>query len=419
MSKKKSLILTAIAIAIIIIILIIVSVVRNTFPRVENVFSDVEPEPPQMKYGFVIDSFYVEEDVVQKNENLSNILLKHGVSMQTIDKIAKKSVDVFNVKKIRSGNPYSILKTNDTLAVAQYFIYENDLEHYTVFQLFDSLKIYQEYQDISLIQDTMSGVITSSLWNAIIENGGNPDLAVRLSDVYEWTIDFFSIQQNDEFHVIYEKKMIDDKEIGSGNILAALFSHEKKDFYAFYYQQDTTMQGEYFDEKGESLRRQFLKAPLQYSRISSKFSNSRMHPILRISRPHHGVDYAAPVGTSVRSIGNGKVIAKAYQKGGGGNYLKIKHNSVYTTVYMHLNGYAKGIAVGTQVSQGQIIGYVGSTGSSTGPHLDFRVFKNGTAIDPLKMESPPALPVKKALMENYLLQIEPIKQALNAKKAKS
>lgn len=415
MLKKKIWIIGALVITAIIALLIVLLVIKPFFSDVEDIFTEVEPLPPVIKYGFVIDSFYVEEDVVEKNENLSNILLKHGVSMGVIDQLAKKSVAVFDVRKIRSGKPYSILKTNDTLQTAQYFIYENDVEHYTVFQLFDSLKIYQEYHDVVLQKDTMSGIITSSLWNAIIESGGNPDLAVRLSDIYEWTIDFFAIQKEDAFYVVYDKKMIDGEFIGTGDIHAALFSHEKKNYYAFYFQQDTTIAGAYYDENGQSLKRQFLKAPLQYSRISSTFSNSRMHPVLRIRRPHHGVDYAAPAGTPVRSIGNGKVIAKAYQKGGGGNYLKIKHNNIYTTVYMHLQGFAKGISEGTNVSQGQIIGYVGSTGIATGPHLDFRVFKNGTPIDPLKMESPPATPVSKNLMPKYLQQIEPLKKALLSK----
>lgn len=415
MLKKKKWIISAIIVIVVLILMVVLLLLRPLFVDVNNPFSNVSPIPSEIKYGFVLDSFYVEEGVVQKNENLSNILQKHDVSLGVIDQIAKKSVPIFDVRKIRSGKRYTILKTNDTLAIAQYFIYENDAEHYTVFQLFDSLKIYQEYHEITIVQDTLSGIITSSLWKAIIDNGGNPDLAVRLSDVYEWTIDFFAIQKNDAFHVIYDKKLINEQFVGTGNIQAALFCHENKNYYAFYYQQDTTVSGEYYDENGQSLRRQFLKAPLQYSRISSTFSNSRMHPVLRIRRPHHGVDYAAPAGTPVRSIGKGKVIEKAYQKNGGGNYLKIKHNNVYTTVYMHLQGYAKGIAVGSSVSQGQIIGYVGSTGIATGPHLDFRVFKNGSAINPLKMESPPATPVAKSLMSQYLQQITPLKSALEEK----
>jgi murein DD-endopeptidase MepM/ murein hydrolase activator NlpD len=199
--------------------------------------------------------------------------------------------------------------------------------------------------------------------------------------------------------VIYEDLVVEGRSIGIGNILAALFHHEDRDYYAFYFVQDSI--GDYFDEQSNSLRREFLKAPLKFSRISSRFSNSRYHPVLKIRRPHHGVDYAAPTGTPVQTIGDGKVIEMAYQKGGGGKYLKIKHNSVYTTTYMHLQGFAKGIREGVRVKQGDVIGYVGSTGLSTGPHLDFRVYKNGSAVDPLKMESPPAEPVKAIYRPQY------------------
>jgi len=224
-------------------------------------------------------------------------------------------------------------------------------------------------------------------------------LALELSDIFAWTIDFFAIQKGDRFRVIYDEQFVDSTSIGIGEIYAVQFDHYSEPNYAFRFLQDDRY--DYFDEKGTSLRKAFLKAPLKFSRISSRFSSGRMHPVLRIRRPHHGVDYAAPKGTPVMSIGDGTVVAKAYQKGGGGNYLKIKHNSVYTTTYMHLSGYAKGIASGSRVKQGQVIGYVGATGLATGPHLDFRVAKNGSLVDPLKVKAPPVEPVKEENMARY------------------
>jgi murein DD-endopeptidase MepM/ murein hydrolase activator NlpD len=197
-------------------------------------------------------------------------------------------------------------------------------------------------------------------------------------------------------------------------VKVASFNHGNKDLYAFYFEQNG--KGDYFDLEGNSLQRTFLKAPLRYSRISSGFSNSRLHPVLKIRRPHHGVDYAAPTGTPVYTVGDGVVIQKGYQKSGGGNYIKIKHNGTYTTVYMHLNGFAKGIKVGQHVKQGDLIGYVGSTGLATGPHLDFRFYRNGSAINPLKVESPPSKPVEEANREAFdsiVNQYLPLIQAIN------
>src|SRR5690606_28735278 len=199
--------------------------------------------------------------------------------------------------------------------------------------------------------------------------------------------------------VIYDEMFVDSASIGIGNIYAVQFDHAGTENYAFRFFQDDRF--DYFDEQGQSLRKAFLKSPLEFARISSRFSHSRLHPVLRIRRPHHGVDYAAPKGTPVRTIGDGTVITRAYQAGGAGNYLKIKHNSVYVTTYMHLSGFAQGVVQGARVKQGQVIGFVGSTGMSTGPHLDFRVHKNGTPVDPLKVEAPPVEPMHETKMAEY------------------
>ncbi|NOR76704.1 MAG: peptidoglycan DD-metalloendopeptidase family protein [Draconibacterium sp.] len=354
---------------------------------------------PVYKYGLSVDSFLIETGVVKSNEYLSQILNTRGVGMGTIDKIARKSKSIFDVRKIKSGNTFTIFSTPDSITKARYFVYENSATTYTVFELFDSLNIYQGEKEIQTRLRTAQGTVESSLWNAMVNSGQDPMLALELSDIFAWTIDFFAIQKGDRFRVIYDEQFVDSTSIGIGEIYAVQFDHYKAENYAFIFDQDDRW--DYYDEKGASLRKAFLKAPLKFSRISSRFSNSRMHPILRIRRPHHGIDYAAPKGTPVMSIGDGTVIARAYQKRGGGNYLKIKHNSVYTTTYMHLSGFAKGVTTGSRVQQGQVIGYVGSTGLATGPHLDFRVHKNGSPIDPLKVKAPPVEPVKEGNIERY------------------
>ena len=367
---------------------------------------------PKYLYGICIDSLDVVEGQVQKNEFLANILQKEGVSFNTVNYIDRNHRDVFDVRKIKVGNKYTFLLTRDSIPTAKYWIYEIDQINYAVFQLTDSLSAWKGEKEAITRVKHVGVEIKSSLWNAMTEAGCTPNLILELSDIYAWTIDFFGIQAGDSCKVIYEERYIvgDTVPYGIGNVLAAYFKSGGDSKYAFSFEQNGRK--EYFDEKGENLRKAFLKAPLNYRRISSTFSNGRMHPVYHVVRPHHGVDYAAPIGTPVQSIGDGTVIAKGWDTKGGGNYVKIKHNSTYTTTYMHLKGFAKGIAQGVKVKQGQTIGYVGSTGASTGPHLDFRLQKNGTYIDPLKFKSPSADPVKKENLDQYKADIEVLMKIL-------
>ena len=372
-----------------------------------------QPEPKYL-YGICIDSLDVIEGNVKKNEFLANILSREGVSQQTIHNIDRNKRKVFDVRKIKVGNKYAFLKTRDSIPTAKYWIYEIDRTHYAVFQLTDSLAAWRGEKEVITKIEHVGVEIKSSLWNAMAEEGCDYSLILELSDIYAWTIDFFGIQPGDSCKVVFEEKYLagDTVPFGIGNVLASYFKNKGDGKYAFSFEQDGRK--EYFDENGDNMRKAFLKAPLNYRRISSKFSNGRMHPVYHVVRPHHGVDYAAPVGTPVQSIGDGTVIAKGWDKKGGGNYVKIKHNSTYTTTYMHLKGFAKGISQGSKVKQGQTIGYVGSTGASTGPHLDFRLQKNGTYIDPLKFKSPSAEPVKKENMERYKVGVDSLMRVLKS-----
>ena len=361
----------------------------------------VEPPPPKILYGINVDSLNVIEGIVKKDQNLSDILSGYGVDFATIDALAKQVRHVFDVRKIRFGNHYSIFSDKAPGRKARYFIYEISPVDYVVFDLGDALKSTRGQKEVKLSIDTAVGVISSSLWNAMIDNHNDPNLANELSEIYAWSIDFFGIQKGDSYKVIYESLFVDGKRIGIGKILAASFNYYGSDYYAFYFVQD--FKGDYFDEKSNSLRRAFLKAPLKFKRISSNFSYSRMHPVLKYRRPHLGVDYAADVGTPVVSIGDGTVISADWS-GGGGRTVKVRHNGTYSTTYMHLSKYGDGVRGGARVRQGQVIGYVGSSGLSTGPHLDFRFYKNGQPIDPLKVESPPAEPVKSQNLQKYILE---------------
>jgi murein DD-endopeptidase MepM/ murein hydrolase activator NlpD len=348
-------------------------------------------EPEKRLYGIPVDSFYLEHGRISRNQNLSEILAVYNLPDGAFDQILKKSEGIFDLRKIRYGNKYTVFLSVDTLYEVRYFVYEHTPVDYIIFNLTDSITIEARKKEVNAITEAATGTINSSLWNAIKDKNLEPELAIELSEIFAWTIDFFELQAGDSFKVIYDKLYIDTVFAGLGKIHTAYFRHEQKDFYAIPFVQDSVES--YYDLDGNSLRRVFLKAPLRFSRISSKYSHSRLHPILKIRRPHHGIDYAAPVGTPVQTIGDGAVIKIAYDNEAG-RMIKIRHNSVYTTAYLHLSRIKKGIKTGTYVKQGDIIGYVGSSGLSTGPHLDFRFYKNNMPVDPLKVEAPPVEPVK-------------------------
>lgn len=380
--------------------------------RIRNHESDsVDVVEPIYMYGIPIDSFNVVQGQIKRNQSLSDILPEYGIGYATIDIIGRKWDTVFDVRKIRTGNSWTVFCNPDTSCRAAYFIYERTPVEFVVFDFTDSVRVYLNEKPIVPRMKHSSGIIESSLWNAIAAQDLNRMLALELENIYAWSVDFFGLQKGDSFTVLYDEEYVDSISVGIGRIHAACFKHYDSLYYAFPYIQDSVIS--FFDMEGNSLRKAFLKAPLKFSRISSKFSNSRFHPVLKIRRPHHGVDYAAPVGTPVMAIGDGKVI-KAGWSGGAGRLVKIKHNSVYQTAYMHLSKFGKGIQEGKFVKQGDIIGYVGNSGLSTGPHLDFRFYKNGQPVDPLKVEAPPVDPIRKEELEGFHLVRDSLLKLLNS-----
>jgi murein DD-endopeptidase MepM/ murein hydrolase activator NlpD len=346
--------------------------------------------PANYTFGIPSDSFDVTEGKIRPNSHLPAVLSKYGVSLQILDIVVKNSKDVFDIRKMRAGQKYTLLVTKDSVPEAKYMIYEHEPSLYYIFNFNDSLKISQYRITPETEIRFVSGEIQSSLWDAMINAGLNPELLVNISEMYAWTIDFFALQKGDSFRIMFRENYIGGNSVGIAKIYGAEFTHDGKRYTAIPFIQNGVES--YFDTTGNSLRRAFLKSPLQYARVSSRFSSGRMHPILRIVRPHFGVDYAAQEGTPVHSIGDGKVISAGIEEEAG-RIVRIMHNSVYSTAYMHLSGFGKNISKGATVKQGDIIGYVGSSGLATGPHLDFRFFKNGYAVDPLKVEAPPVEPV--------------------------
>ncbi|MCQ2345243.1 MAG: M23 family metallopeptidase [Paludibacteraceae bacterium] len=355
--------------------------------------SESTPEPVRYEFGLPIDSFVIDTGFVQQGQTIGGILRDLGATPEQIGQVSVMPSSELDVRLFRPDCPYYGFYGTDSTGASQlrYFVYVADIRRAFVLHLSDSVHV--EHQIKPLRTDTCYAEVTieSSLWNAMVGNKLPTQLALDLSEIYAWTIDFFGLQQGDSIRVYYEQQYVDSTSLGIGRIFAANFYHGGKWQDAYYFETSTGVHS-YFNHEGTSLRKAFLKAPLNYKRISSHFTYARRHPIFKTVRPHTGVDYAAPAGTPVVTIGDGVVIEKGY-KGGGGNTVKIRHNSTYTTAYLHLSKYGEGIAVGKHVSQGQVIGYVGSTGNSTGPHLDFRVWKSGTPVDPLKMESPSADPV--------------------------
>lgn len=352
------------------------------------------------EYGIEVDNYTAQMGAVKSGQTLSGVFEHLGVSRKVAAQLNTLPDSIFNVKKVRAGNQFTVYRTQDSLQTPAYIVYHSSLVNHVVFGTQDTLTVSHFEKPVTKVEKVSTAVIETSLWDATIKNDLNINLSLELSDIYAWVVDFFGIQKGDGFTVYYTENYVDSVSVGIGEIYAAKFTHNKQDFYAYKYDNDSLAIHGYWDENGNSLRKAFLKAPLKFSRISSKFTYSRKHPVYKVVRPHTGVDYAAPTGTPVVAIGDGKVIFRAY-KGGGGHTVKIKHNSVYTTAYLHLSKYGPGITVGSQVKQGQVIGYVGSTGASTGPHLDFRVWKNGTPIDPLKMESPSVEPVPAKAMDAF------------------
>lgn len=352
-----------------------------------------------VKYGVDVTDLIESENTISPGHSLSNILLSSGADANSINNLNLIPDSILDSRKINAGNKYTIYNVNDSAHTLRYFVYHKSKQDFVVLEFLEDTIIASIFSKPAISKKRVSGaVITSSLWNAISDSELDINLALKLSDIYAWSIDFFGLQKMDSFIVYYSELYIDNEPIGIDSIYSAIFYHANHPYYAIYFEKED-IKG-YWDLEGNSLRKAFLKAPLSFSRISSHFTYARKHPIYKTVRPHTGVDYAAPAGTPVMSIGDGVVIAKGY-KGGGGNTIKIRHNSVYTTAYLHLSKFASNIKEGTHVSQGQVIGYVGSTGSSTGPHLDFRVWKNGEPINPLKLESPPVEPIPDNLKAEF------------------
>lgn len=411
--KQKS-IFTANACVFALLSIMIISCSDQTKNQSEQAETQAEDtiisEPKINEFGYPEDSVEILEGRILRNDNLAVILGRYEVSYGVIHELAQISKEIFDVRRIRTGNNYKLIRNKNTLQAHSLVYFKNPVE-FVVFNWNDTISVYSGEKDVHTATQLTSGIIFSSLYETLLSNEVSPALAVRLSEIFAWQIDFFRIQAGDSYKIFFEEKYVDDEYIGLGNVIGANFSHNGKEFLAIRFE-DGEGKVDYYDQDGHSVRKAFLKAPLQYSRISSGYSTRRFHPVLKEYRAHLGVDYAAPTGTPIMAVGEGTVEVAGFTRGNG-NYVRIRHNSVYSTAYLHMSRFAKGIRSGVRVNQGDVIGYVGSTGLATGPHLCFRFYKNGQQVNPLTVEVPPSDPVNEEYLEEYLLKRDKILEKLN------
>jgi len=369
---------------------------------------------PSYEYGILVDSFNVTKGRVKKDQTLGQILYANHIDHPQIAEIVSKSKGIFDVRSLSPEKEYTVICKKDSAEKARYFIYQENPTNYIVIDLTDGIDVYRGKKKVETRVNIASGKINSSLWLAMEEQKLSPKIAAELSTIYAWTIDFFTIQKGDGFRVYYENKYIDsvcsENYIGIGRILAAEFTYKGQAFYAFYYKENENF-GEYYDEQGKTLRKSFLMAPVDYKRISSRYNKRRKHPVTGQWKGHFGTDYAAERGTPIWATANGTIMKAAYTKNNG-NYVKVKHNGSYTTQYLHMSKIQPGIQKGVYVKQGETIGYVGSTGLATGPHVCYRFWKDGKQVDPFKQKLPPGDPIKKENKEAYEMVKDSLMQIL-------
>jgi murein DD-endopeptidase MepM/ murein hydrolase activator NlpD len=367
----------------------------------------------KFEYGYDFNEFNVIRDTIRSGDTFGAILDANHVSQGDIFEVVSKIKDSFDVRKVKIGRPYVLLNSKDSLNTTQVFIYEKNRIDFAVIDLRDCVHSYNDQKPITLIQKSASGVITSSLSQTMDEQHLSPFMTDQLASVYAWTIDFFRLQPGDRFKVIYTEKYINDTiPAGLDEIKAAYFEHRNKPLLAFSFIGDSILGiSDYYDEEANNLRRAFLKAPVKFSRISSRYNlKRRIKYYGNRVRPHKGTDFAAPIGTPILATADGTV-SKSAKKGGNGNYVKIRHNSTYDTQYLHMK--KRNVKAGDFVRQGEVIGWVGMTGNTGGPHVCYRFWKNGKQVDPFKQDLPASEPLDKKYQQAYFAHISPLKYQLD------
>ncbi len=381
----------------------------------ENKIENKEPlyyENKNIKYGFDFNKFFVNEKKIKRGDTFGSILESNGIDYPEVHNILQNIKNQVSVKKLNIGKKYYILFSDDSIRRPEYFIYTNDITSFLYIKLKDSIYGKKVNKPIKIRELDARGVIESSLYETMISNGYNEQLSYYLSDIYAWTIDFFRLQKGDRFKILYQEKFVDDTiSIGISKILAASFEHKGKIIEAYEFKVDS-VKGitDYFDDDAKNLRRAFLKAPVSFGRVSSRYNLKRKISFYGRVKPHKGTDFAAAVGTPIMTTADGRVVKSSYSKGNG-NYVTVKHNNTYSTQYLHMR--RRKVKVGQYVKQGDVIGWVGMTGFTSGPHVCYRFWKNGIQVDPFKQKLPEAKPISSKLKSIFLDYKIPLKERLN------
>ncbi|MDH4058300.1 MAG: peptidoglycan DD-metalloendopeptidase family protein [Cyclobacteriaceae bacterium] len=367
-------------------------------PTTETQRVEINIVEPTVMFGMVVDSLHITEDVVKRNQRFTDLLEGYSVSPAVYQQLHFVPRNVFDFRKIAMNKKYTILSHRDSMKTVKALVYEANPIDYVIFHLEDTLWVEPCQREVVTEERAITGVVQSSLAETIGSMGITHELTNRFVDIFAWQIDFQRLQKGDQFKLIYEENMVEGQPIGIGKIIGVYFEHFGNPYYAFPFDQGDGL--DYFNEDGQSLRKALLKYPIEFTRISSRYSRNRFHPVAKVFRPHLGTDFAADTGTPIRTVGDGIVLEARYN-GNNGNYVKIRHNATYTTQYLHMSKIATGIKPGMKVRQGQVIGFVGSTGLAKGSHLCYRFWKNGVQVDALKVELPPSAPIKDESISSF------------------
>ena len=397
-SKKNFLLDGAMAIGFAAILIYGISLYKNQSPE-DSITIQEDTYEPVIKFGFDLDQFHLEEITLQPDQFLGNILYYNGINYRTISELEQKSKEVYSVRKLKAGKQLTIVK-DDPCGTAKCLVYEPDPFSYVLFDLRDSVSVTEIEKEVTVCQETLSGVIESTLWGAMSAGASPHALISKMEDALGWSVDFPRAQKGDEFKIIYEMKYIDGEPVAVGELLGAYYKNEEE-HYALHFENDKY--SGFYDLEGRATKRAFLKSPVRSSYISSRYNLRRMHPVLKYRRPHYGTDYAAAKNTPIRAVADGVVEVAGYAKNNG-NYVKLRHDSKIKTQYLHMNKIASGMKRGTKVKQGQTIGFVGKTGLATGYHVCFRFWKNGKQVDHTRMNFPPPKPMDAEDLPQFFTQ---------------
>lgn len=366
-----------------------------------------EIKEPEYLFGISLEDYDVFQGTIKRNQTFSDLVAPYHVDLSDIYLIDKMSRDVHSVRRLVPRKDYAVFYSQDSIKKAAFFVYEPNNTEYIVYQLTDSLAVYKKKKEVKIVEKTMAGVISQSLDHSIREQGGSAALVNAVADLFGWQMDMRTLRKGDWFKVVYQDRLVDGESVGIGELIGAEFNHINRSYKAYAFDDGSGMS--YYDEFGESMQKAFLRYPVAYSRISSRYNPRRFHPVLKRRTPHLGTDYAAAKGTPIKAAGDGIITQRGFARGNG-NYVYIKHNGTYTTGYLHMSRFGN-FKKGQRVKKGDVIGYVGKTGLATGYHLCFRFWKRGKQVDFLKEK----LPAEEPLSENHLIQFEVVRNLTDKK----